>query len=750
MRTITTAERTLLSSDEREVTRRVEVQNIDGTWKELTSLSGTGFSNLDFVESLEWGRGIDDPTWTGTVTLVSSQVAPSGADISLSPQVETSPANVDDVGDPAPLLEGMRRVRWFTTTKDFAGGSFTEHKVFDGYVVEVAHDGEAIALSCADLGHLLVITQIEDERVYDATGQLLEDAIQQILDDNFGAGVIPLVVDSSITAEPIVLSSKFKQERVKVMEAIVNLAQNTRGAVVRYQWNGENMELTLFAPPRGSTTSLFSYPKTRINPDAKFVVKTDDIRNVGTIKYRDSDKKQVVSISYTVPASVTLYGRRYFEFTEAATSQINTEAEAIAFLSTAIDDLAQPKAEGAYEPDYNWAIDVYDVYTFVANDVQFTSDQLHSITSVRHSLAAGQAVSRIETRGNVAGYSRRWIKIEGKGATPIDEDLLMVSFGGMGGEASMYGGELFNGKPDGAVWPYIWVGKDIYRVHIWARQTKAGAVVPLWPPTTSDIYKAVTLTRPDGKIPRDGNFTYPTIAGDPFSGRRFWRNQIPIPTVPGATRAIIMRGEKLDGTFGPEWRAYAQAVEGSGSDPGEMAFVSVTRINATTVRVQHQLTNEPAGVMIFRDDVPIDTVAGSSSTVLEWFDEELNPAKSYLYQVNAVSNNNSGARVIVLVPAWTTTLAFTNGTPKFEDVAGVGPRVRIEYTGAPVGTVKVRVQKSRDATYDPYTTVKDVPIASFPFFDAVVLAGAFYRLQALDSDGNVLDTSLPIYWTSPL
>jgi hypothetical protein len=751
MRTATGPELTILNAADRVVVPRLQVQNASGTWKTLSGLSGTGFANLDFVLGLQWGRSNDDATWTGSVRLAGAIQTSPTTKVSLATYMETSPANVDDASAPAPLIEGMRRIRWFTTTKNINGDAATEHKVFDGYVVEVDDSDDEVSCTVSDLGHRLVQAQVESEIIYPA-GQLLEAVIQQMLDNTLGAGEVTLDVDPGI-AGLVVLSSAYAPGRPRLMEGIRNLALQTVGANACYVWDGEDMVFRLFMPPRSKTVADFTYAKSRMYPQANFVEKTDDVRNVGTIRYQDADKKAVVAKTYSVPASVAKYGRRYFEFDFDATSQINTEPEATTYITTAIDDLAQPKAEQRYTAPYNWAADVYDLYTLTGNDVHYSSDQSQAVARVGHTIGAGgEATTAFETRGNIAGFNRRWIAVEGPGASAPKDDIMAVGLG-MAQESSMYGGELFDGKPDGCVWPYLFIGKTIKRVHIWGRLNKPGTLVPQWPPTGSDIYKAVTLQRPEGRTPREGNFTFPpgtTMDGADVSGKRVWRVIVPIPTNPNSIRTIIERAEGENGTFGKEQR-YAQPATdiNPADDPAGYATVSIVRVDATTVRLDWLPTlGLGAATLVFRDGVNIDQVL-DDGTAKTYLDEELHADKGYLYQLCRLRNGLSGPRTIVSIDPWTASLAFS-APPDFFMLAGK-PRVRIQApTGVPVGTAKIRIQKSVDSGhYDPWTTVTEIPVGSFPYYDAVVFAGQFYQLQALDSGGVILDTSQPSYWTNP-
>lgn len=747
MRETTVDERTLLASHERVVGVRCEVQNASQTWKQLTSLSGLGFADLDFFIGATWQTDIDAPTWTGTLSLASERIldALTGEKVSIASYMETSPANVDDDDNPAPLIEGMRRIRWFTTVESLDGAISTEHKVFDGYVVGIEQKDD-IEVSVSDLGHRLVIAQIKDERVYEPG--LLSTRLQDILNDNLGVEAPTLVVDASMSVDPVMLSSKFKVERGRVMQTIRDLAFRTVGANVRYMWVGEDMQLVLFMPPRTKAVADFTYDKNAMYPTPSWKENTDDVRNTGRHYFQKKGTRALSFTEYDVPESIAKYKERYFEFREGVGSELQDPVSSKRFLKIAIDDLAQPKAEKQYTSLYNWASDVYDLYTLVANDVQYSSNQSLATTRVSHTINVAEQTTSFDTRGNIAGFSRRWIAVEGKGSDAPSDDLTTVSLG-MGGEGSMYGGELFNGKVDGCLWPYLFIGKNIKRIHIWHRENKPGNPVTLWPPTSSDMYKAVTLERPEGRIPRDGNFTFPdSPVFGPRAGQTVWRMLVPLPTTPGARGGVIIQAETFDGTFLAQERLDWVAEDGAGTTEPNAGSIVVTRIDATTVRVTGSVAGGEVGtVLVFRDGINIDQIDVTSGS-FSWDDPELHSERSYKYTFCRFSNNRSGGRNTVFVDAWSTTFAFADDTPARVVLPDGSPRVKIAWSGTPVGTTHVRVLKSKDSGhYDLWNEAATVPVADLPYYDAVVYAGQYYQLEALDATGAVLDTSDPEYWS---
>lgn len=731
-RSTTADELTVLGSYGRRVTPvRAEISRDGTTWVDLSA----------YFKGASVSDNVDAPTWTGSVTLVDEVDG-----VSIAPDVETSPMN-----SPDPLLDGMRRFRLFSTSSLLNGTLASEHKMFDGYVVDVEQETD-VSLQIADLGHRLLIAQVEDERVYGSTaGVLLETVIQQILDDTMGVGAFTLVVDASITAEPPVMLKQFALERAHVLEAIRNLALNTIGANVRYVWNGDDMELTLFLPPRSKTVADFTFSAANYYRTPRWRRNTSDIRNKGRLYYRDTTKKSVAYVTGSVPASITRYFPRYFEFREEATKNIDSEPEAQRMLNAALSDLSTPKAEKSFTTPLAWPFQVHDLFTMQANGRQYTSDQDMFVTSLTHTWGAAKATrTNFEVRGTIAGFYNNWLIQEGEGPKPNNENLLSVALG-MGGEGTMYGGELFSGVQQGCVWPFLFIGPSVKRVHIWARNNAPGALVPEWPPTSSDMYKAVTLERADvdGKIPREGNFVWP---GEPWDGIKFWRIPIPIPTgkdSDGTIRTVVIKAESYSGVFGPEQRLVATAIDDPAADPGDYATLSVERIDATTVQIVRLPATPSGATLVMRNGIPIDVVL-DDGTEQTWLDEDLNPARGYIYQVCRFMNNQSGSRTLVPIDPWGTAFGFATGTPTLDYVSNA-PRVRIDATGLPGGTLKVRIKKSEDeGATDPWAVAATVDVADLPYYDVVVRAGQFYQLEALGAADALLDTSLPVYWANPL
>jgi len=757
----TSGEDVILAAKDRVIAPvRLQIRDSSLTWRTITNLSGTGFSGLNFLKSCSCSDDVDAATWTGVVNLAASIKTSPSTRISIAPDVTASPIN-----SPDPLIDGMRRIRWYDTTGRI-GVAGTEHLMFDGYIVDFDQQGNDLALQVADLGHDLVVAQIADKRVYGSdTGVLIQDVIQQILDDNMGTGAYTLVVDSAIVSAGVMVR-KFEQDRVHVMDAIRSLAQNTIGANCRFMWNDSDaMELRLFMPPRSKTTADFTFNADNYERNPRWRRNTSDIRNFGRLYYADRNKgNAVVFVESFVDASITRYKPRYFEFVEDAVKNIDTQVEAQDMLDKAIADLSTPKAEKSFTTQLAWPFQIHDLFTMVANGDQYDVDQPQYVTKLTHNWGDAKSTrTAFETRGTVAGFYNNWLIQHGRGPRPPETDSLALVLGAAQ-EGTMYGDELFSdiggiGQTNGCIWPFLFVGSGIRRIHVWGRQNAPGTLVPDWPPVSADIYKACTIERPEGKVPR-GNFVWPgdatPVSTDPYNGISFWRTVIPIPTGienDGTIRTLIIKAETWDGTFGEEQRVTGTAIDGSGSDPTGFTSLTVNRIDATTVEIVATPADTSASsIFIFRDGVNIDQIeqdAGDGGP-FTWQDPELKPEKEYRYSVFRFDNGHSGPRTQITISPWGTAFGFATGTPTLDFSFG-GPKVLIDITGVPTGTTQVEVQKSKDnGQYDQWTVATRMDVADFPFKDVVAKAGQYYRLVAYDSGGAILDTCPSFFWRSPL
>lgn len=156
MRTLSTLEEKLWASGHYVQCLKVEVYD-GGGWRNVTDWEG-----YNWVESVSIEENVDQPVATAEVLLTRSR----GPLLSLANLMADSKANTT-TNDGNPILAPGREILVWTGMA--IRGTVTPavwHKVFHGYVDEVAWSESPIRLSCRDLGGKLQDTFIETELVY--------------------------------------------------------------------------------------------------------------------------------------------------------------------------------------------------------------------------------------------------------------------------------------------------------------------------------------------------------------------------------------------------------------------------------------------------------------------------------------------------------------------------------------------------------------------------------------------------------
>lgn len=246
MRALTAAQQRALESADRATHVRVRID------------PGSGFIDLsdylgfNWIESVTWGGGPDAPVQTAKVGLYRSAES-----LSLVPFIDGSKANqggaLVDIANPIIIEVAV-------VGGDAQPGSGDWVEVHRGEIDEIDWASSPMSISTRDQGGRLVDTFIEVQRVYgsDPTGDLIEDVIQDILDDNFGVSVIDLYSPNGTGGTPFNPADstgfrirQYVQSKQNVMEAIRTLALLI-GYDIKYRWqtNTSAFQLVMDAPVR--------------------------------------------------------------------------------------------------------------------------------------------------------------------------------------------------------------------------------------------------------------------------------------------------------------------------------------------------------------------------------------------------------------------------------------------------------------------------------------------------------------------
>jgi hypothetical protein len=368
---------------------KVEIENGSGTYIDYSSfIPQQGAGSI--------GESINDQFATGSLALRRR----NNAGASLSPLMGGSALNVDDLGAFSPAIDRGRGIR-FSAAKN---GTATYRELLAGRINRVDWSQDPIVLDVADQGAWLADTQIKVEGTEYGTmpvGTALEVVIQNIVDATpSGKGTPGLYTPVS----PSFLITTWAQGRVKVLEAIRDIALQSTGWDVRFRYDASHVSrLTLLDPQRDRTSvdaTITSYRAIRA-----LALDIANIRNSGLTLYTDVDGDSH-TITATDDTSIADFGERYFEL--PSSEAIDTEAEATALLGTVIHDLAGAPAELTLELDFFWPVQLYDRFTIPANGRHFDEDQEFAVSGYQHSFDGGHAITTMTLAERVIGAYDDW------------------------------------------------------------------------------------------------------------------------------------------------------------------------------------------------------------------------------------------------------------------------------------------------------------------------------------------------------
>lgn len=395
MRTFTAGEETVLNATEYAVHSRVRVANGSGTLVDLETWTRGARVELD----------IDQPVSQLSAELLRD----GGASLSLAPLRTDSTLNrLDDGTTYSPLVEVGRRIVWeVACVASGATPSAADWKtLFDGDIDRVQAERTPITVTARDQGGRLVDRQIETAITVPGTPSL-ETALTTILDEVFGAGVVPLVVPA---ATGYVFGDAVTIGDGAVMEALQSLV-DVIGWDLRYRWNAAAgaFRLTLLDPGRSRTTPDYTFQPSRYWEVSELALDRVNVRNVVRVGYLDAASGVRSSVVRSDAGSITKYGRRYLEVQEPDDSGIDSASEATTFADAILADLKDPKADHAIELPLWWPAELHDLYTHAANGAHYDAAQTYAVVRLGFEVSDQRQRTTIATRGTPAGKYLGWL-----------------------------------------------------------------------------------------------------------------------------------------------------------------------------------------------------------------------------------------------------------------------------------------------------------------------------------------------------
>jgi hypothetical protein len=110
--------------------------------------------------------------------------------------------------------------------------------------------------------------------------------------------------------------------------------------------------------------------------------------------------------------SIIKYGRRFCGIAEEATKQVDSAARAFYMARRIYADISEPYAEQSVEMPYFHAVELGDLYTFVANGEHYDTDLTCAVVAYHHDFSQGKARTTLTVRGRPSGGYRKWFLME--------------------------------------------------------------------------------------------------------------------------------------------------------------------------------------------------------------------------------------------------------------------------------------------------------------------------------------------------
>jgi hypothetical protein len=731
VRVIAAPELTLLQGKTFKTDERFEVENVDGTWVDLS----------DRLLAADITDDVDQKTVTVVFTLARDSGDSNGA--SLSPLMAGSTLNVDDSDVYAPLITAGRKFRFsvccVALTASFASGTY--HELVTGRFDKPSFAATQMTVEARDLGGLLIDTIAITDTTYgdeDDPGTALGVG-QQYLDDNVGEDA-PTLVDESGTDFVV---TAFRQVNVPVMEGLNSLATKAGGLVVRYKYDAAGVsQLTMFDPLRDNTTPAVTLTPSRYIEIPLAAIDQTNIRNIIRGEYIDPVTGELSRITPdpTDTDSVAAFGPRFMQIGSEMFEGL-TGNQVLDVLNAALADLAFPKFDHEVTRLGFWPVEIGDVIEWAPNGTTYDETQTLAVVGYTHRFERGTFRTTFRCRGTPAGSYADWIRRQGTGPTgpqipPAPELLFWL------GEQTQFGGTL--DTVDGAVWLgyRMPAGVDEIRVHVLQGMSNTVGV-----PNVDGTTLALTIRRPEGNIGKGQQFAPNRYGQQPGE----YVSMAVLSTDPNLYKRGLFQGVKAGLTSVPVITDAVQAVDPSGNiQDGTIGSLDVVRDGGSfTVTVTPSFVDPTQGswlCLVRNEHILPMTYIGQSLDPVVYVDDGLPSDDSYkpVYDAFIWTGGVSGPLFRAdPVAAGLTPPAFTLGTPVAAISAGE-KKVQISWTGTTAGATGVRVEATLDKQL--VRVVDSGALASGTVYDTV-LTPKFYRLVAFDGSTDLAWSEWVFYAT---
>ena len=378
---------------------------VQPSWSGGTAFALSSYiDSFDFVEGFELSESIDQQCITASLSLKRSVYG-----ISLSPLIVESMANQN----PQPSISAPGPASSTFAALLHLGGAITVYArrraagtddaiatagavIFEGTIDALDFGSETIEVEARDAGASLIDTYIETEADYNTgSDATIEATIQAVL--NAASAGVTLYTPTT----PSVNLGEFRQRRESLMQASQSKADQI-GWVTKYRFDPltKTWRFTFYDPERARTRFDGVVMTSDYSEFGGLSQKLDDVRNAVRVAYRNSagqasgvdDNGNPIyppaSVTVVDASSVTAYGRRFMEISDAACPNIDTETEATAMAEAILNDLSTPQLQMSFDLPY-WEIEIGDRLKVAENSRTFDTAQTFAVTGRQVSFAEG-------------------------------------------------------------------------------------------------------------------------------------------------------------------------------------------------------------------------------------------------------------------------------------------------------------------------------------------------------------------------
>lgn len=410
---------------------RVKMKDGLGVYRDMTALEG-----YDWVDSFSISENVDDPCETATINLVREH-----DDLSLANLVTSSKLNLTDVTN---LASYSPLVTAFTETLIEMARVPLAHvplaadwqQRFHGYIDEPDWGGDGnLKAEARDDGCKLVDDFMSTDLWTDAdpfpagvscaadpvTGAgraSMEEAIQNVL--NHFSGAVAPTLNAPSPANVCLL--EWDQKKDSLM-AICRLIAGTRAWDFGYMFDetpGQNTTRpTLIDPGRSRVDADGVFTREDYATVSRAALSVLGIRNRVMLTYGDKSNRNGDLVP--VPTTITVVDNtskakfggfyRTIFVTEGDSSPVKDSATATVMANGIRDDLKDPLVAGTVPVNFcAFECELYDIDTFVGDNVTWTGDQVLATSTLQLEYKEGAGKVDLGVRGSPSAGHRRWLE----------------------------------------------------------------------------------------------------------------------------------------------------------------------------------------------------------------------------------------------------------------------------------------------------------------------------------------------------